>query len=131
MLAILIGFVVGFWLYGVARTMRETVGFNATASLSGLFLGVVFPLMLGVVLYIANKVWGARKVRPISLLVAFVICLLVGSFTSEWWMLRDEAFFSTELTKIGPDISYTRSRAWPNQTCSLVFTPGKGIHSTD
>ena len=131
-LAIVVGFVGGFWLYGVGRTMRETVNFNTTAFLSGLLLGVGLPLIVVLPLLIAKKLWFRDKVWPVSLLlVAFVASLLVGSFASEAWILRDEARFSAETTNANPATPYSRPRVWPNQTCGLVFVPGKGIHSTD
>lgn len=130
-LAIVGAFAVGFWLYGVGRTMRETVNFHASASISGLFLGVALPLAVLAPLLIAMKLWLREKPWPVSyLVVAFAASLLVGSFASECWILRDEARFSAEAANAGSN-PYSRTRAWPNQTCGLVFEPGKGIHSTD
>lgn len=131
-LATIVGFAVGFWLYGVGRTMRETVNFNTTAFLSGLLLGVALPLIIVLPLLIAKKLWFREKVWPVSLLlVAFAVSLLVGSFASEAWILRDETRFSAETANANAATPYSRPRAWPNRTCSLVFVPGKGIHSTD
>jgi len=125
----IVGFGIGFLLYGIGRTMRETVNFNTTASLSGLLLGVVLPLIVILPVLIAKKLWFRTVAWPGSLLlVAFVASLLVGSLVSEAWILRDEARFSAETTNAIP---YSRPRAWPNQTCSLVFVPGKGTHGTD
>lgn len=132
--AMVIVFAIGFWLYGIGRTMRETVAFNTTAFLSGLFLGVGLPLLVILPLLVAKIIYSHGKVLtvPFSLLVVkFTVLLLVGSIASEVWILRDEASFSAETTKGNVVASYSRPRAWPNQTCSLVFVPGKGIHSTD
>ena len=131
-LVIFCGFSLGFWLYGVGRTMRETVNFNTIASLSGLVLGVALPMVAALPLVIAKKLWFREKVWPVpSWFVAFAFCLLGGSLVSEVWILLDEARFSTEVSKTNSEAAYSRSRAWPNQTCSLVFVPNKGIHSTD
>src|SRR3954452_16668495 len=120
------GFVVGFWLYGVGRTMHETVSFHTGASLSGLLLGVALPLMMIVPLLIAKKPWLREKLWPVpTLLIVVSACLLVGSLASECWLLRDEARFSAEAAKAESN-PYSRPRAWPNQTGGLVFVPGKG-----
>jgi hypothetical protein len=130
--AIVAGLGVGFWLYGIGRTMRENVNFDTTASLSGLLLGVGLPLVVLLPTLIVKKVWFPEKAWPMSsLLAAFAVALLAGSLASEWWILRDEARFSVEASKTNGGTPYSRSRAWPNQTCSLVFVPGKGIHATD
>ena len=55
--------------------------------------------------------------------------LVVGSGLSEAWILRDESRFENEAARA--TATYSRPRAWPNQGCSLVFIPGKGVHSTD
>ena len=131
--AIVFGLATGFWLYGGARTMRETVSFDITAFLSGLAFGVVLPLVVILPpLFTAKKFWLRQKVWPVpSWFVAFAGCLLAGSLASEGWILRDEARFAAEVSKTNSDAPYSRSRAWPNQTGSLVFVPGEGIHSTD
>jgi glucan phosphoethanolaminetransferase (alkaline phosphatase superfamily) len=129
-LAIVVGLVVGFWFYGIGRTMRETVSFNTTASLSGLVLGCVLPLLVLIPLFVAQKLWFREKTSSVSLLlVVFTVSLLVGSFASEVWILQDETRFSVEADK--SNTLYSRPRSWPNQVCGLVFVPGEGIHSTD
>lgn len=131
-IAIAIGFVVGFWFYGMGRTMRETVSFNITASLCGLFL-VVFFSLIGVLTVILVKgiVFAGKKWPMTSLFAAFIIALLIGSLISEASLLQDEARFAAEVSKANPQTIYSRARAWPNGDCSLIFIPGKGIHSTD
>jgi hypothetical protein len=130
--AIVVGFAVGFWLYGIGRTMRETVNFNTTALLSGLIFGVALPLAVVLLLLIAFKLCFLERWWPVCLLfVVFAVSLLGGSLASESWILWDEARFSAEVSKANGRNPYSRPRAWPNQGCSLVFVPGMGIHSTD
>jgi hypothetical protein len=126
----LLGFVVGFWLYGVGRTMRETVGFNATALFCGLLSGVVLPLALVLPLLLARTVWPVLKWWiPHSMFITLAAALLIGGLLSEWWILHDERKFSIETLAL--DKPHSRPRAWPNSGCSLVFVPGKGIRATD
>lgn len=131
--AIVVGLAASFWLYGGARTMRETVSFDIVASVSGFVFGVLLPLVIILPpLLVAKKLWHLEKGwRVPSWFIAFAICLLVGSLASEAWILRDEAQFSAEVSKTNKEVLYSRSRTWPNQTCSLVFVPGQGIHATD
>jgi len=131
--ASVIGLAAGFWLYGIGRTMQETVNFKISAFLSGLVLGVILPLVVVLPpLLTAKKFWLREKVWPLpSWLVALAVCLLTGSLASEGWILRDEVRFAAEVAKTNGEAVYSRGRAWPNQICGLVFVPGKGIHSTD
>ena len=130
---IVIGLAAGFWLYGGARTMSATVNFDMTAFLAGLVFGFVLPLVVVLPpLLIAKKFWLRERVWPLpSWFVALAVCLLAGSLASEGWILRDEARFSAEVSKTNGSNPYNRARVWPNQTGSLVFVPGEGIHSTD
>jgi hypothetical protein len=130
---IVAGLAVGFWLYGGGRTMCETVGFTVPAFLFGLLLSVILPLILIVLpLLIAKNFWFREKAWPLSsLFMTFAVCLLIGSFASEVWILRDEAKFEDEVKHLDPETPYSRSRAWPNRTTSLVFVPNVGIHATD
>jgi hypothetical protein len=131
-LAIIVGLGLGFWLYGVGRTMCETVGFTTRASLFGLLLSVVLPRVFALSLFIAKNLWWREKVWPVTTLcIVFGVSLLVGSITSEFWILGDEKKFAAEVSRVSKDNLYSRPRAWPNQICSLVFMPGKGIHATD
>ena len=112
--------------------MRETVNLNTTAFLTGLFFGVALPLVLVLWLFIAKNLWFREKFWPVSsLFVPIAVSLLVGSLASESWILWDEARFSAEVSKAGGGNPYDRPRAWPNQGCSLVYVPGKGIHAID
>jgi len=122
-------FALGFWLYGGGRTLRETVGLDIKASFSGLFLGFLLPMVAALTILATSRIWFP-KMRPlICLSVALAVALLLGSFASEFWILRDEARFTREAN--GRGNIYSRDRAWPNQDCSLVFIPGRGTHSTD
>jgi hypothetical protein len=131
-LAIFIGFSVGFWLYSVGRTMRETVSFDSAALCFGLLLGVILPSVAVLPLLLARTVWPKLKLwTPPWAFVALGLALLVGSVLAEWWILRDERRFSDEVSKASLNSPYSRPRAWPNGTSTLVFIPGKGIHATD
>lgn len=131
-LVIVLVVVVGFWLYGIGRTMRETVGFNVTALCSGLLLGFALPLTVFLPLLISRTVWPVLKSwTELSSFRALVVALLIGCLLSESWILRDERKFSAETSQATLDRPYSRPRAWPNTGSSLIFVPGKGIHATD
>jgi hypothetical protein len=127
-----IGPMSAFWLYGLGRTMRETVNFHPDAAICGLLLGVVGPLLtLTVALLIGHVCFGLelRQSRPLA--IAFIVSLLVGSLVSEAQILADEVSFSGEVIAAGSTTVYSRPRCWPNRGSSLVFVPGRGIHGTD
>ena len=132
-LATFIGLAAGFWLYGGARTMQETVGLDISAFLVGLFLSFILPLLVVLPPVItAKKFWLREKVWSWpAWVVAFALSLFAGSLASEAWILADEARFAAEVPKRNSEAIYHRARAWPNQNCSLLFVPGAGIHSTD
>ena len=132
-LAIVVGLATGFWLYGMARTLRGTVNFDIATLVTSLLFGVVFPLLIvSPPLLAAKKYWFHDKMwPPPSWFVAFGVCLLVGGLASEGWILHDEARFVEEVSKTNNQVLYSRSRAWPYQNCSLVVVPGEGIHSID
>jgi hypothetical protein len=127
-----IEFVLVFWLYGIGRTMRETVGFNTTATVSGFSLTLVFSLVFLFLLLLLATSLDVKLKRWRLILVLFLGSLILGSAMSETWILWDEARFRDEIVT-RPDISrpYSRPRAWPNEVGSLVYVPTKGIHSTD
>jgi hypothetical protein len=111
--------------------MSETFHFNMRASVFGLTLVVAVPLLILPILLSAKKLWlPGRSWAASSWLAVLGMSLLVGSLISEMWILRDEARFSAEAAQANGN-RYSRARAWPNQGCSLVFMPGRGIHSTD
>lgn len=130
-LGITVGFPVGFWLYGIGRTMRETVNFNTMASLSGLALSILLPLVAFLPFVIGYRLWPREGKWLISPMLVWAVCLLLGSVASECWILRDETQFAAEVSQTQGSNSYSRPRCWPNKGCSLVFQPGKAIHSTD
>ena len=128
----MISFAAGFYSYGGARTMAETFTFDLAASLYGLLLGVVIPVLFVGPIAAGKKLWGREKLWPPSaLFLLFASSLLVGSLISECWILMDEARFAGEVSRSAGTNLFSRPRAWPNELCSLVFVPGKGIHSTD
>ena len=84
-LAIVIGFSVGFWLYSVGRTMRETVSFDSAALCFGLLLGVILPSVVVLPLLLARTVWPKLKLWTTPwAFVALGLALLVGSLLAEW-----------------------------------------------
>lgn len=112
--------------------MRETVGFDVAAFGFGLLTGVGLPLFIILPFLVFKTIRLREKIRPTPWLIAVLAAnLLIGSLISEWWILRDETQFSEEVSKADGQNPYSRARAWPNQSCSLVFVPGKGIHATD
>lgn len=128
--AAIVGVAGGFWLYGMGRTMHETVFFSSAATVSGLLFGFALPFALvsaGVL--VAENLRASEKRHRRAILIGLGASLLIGSVASEGWILRDEAAFSAEVRSVSS--TYSRSRAWPNKGCTLVFIPGKGIHSTD
>lgn len=131
-LAAIAGCVVGFWIYGAGRTMRETVGFDIGSFGCGVLLALGLPYVLVALFLIVRQLRPSPTVGcPPSLLIVLSLALLAGSLLSEWWILRDETQFSTEVSKTAQSKIYSRPRAWPNSGCSLVFVPGEGIHATD
>ncbi len=126
-----LGLVVGFWFYASARNLSETVNFDVTTFLTSLVVSVVVPLMFVALPVHASQAVrrGAKSWAPRRVLVAFAASLMLGSLAAEGWMLRDEAKFASEVSSL--DSKYSRARAWPNQTGSLVFVPGRGINGTD
>lgn len=121
--AFIAGVAVAFWLYGIGRTMAETVGVSWHGTLCGALLGFVAPF--GAVILIAL----ARRSRQRRLTRALTLAFVLGSVSSELWILHDERRFASEVTTAGEIRS--RPRAWPNGSASLVYLPGKGIHATD
>jgi hypothetical protein len=111
--------------------MTETFNFNMRAALFGLVLVFTVPLLILPTLLSAKRLWLARKERAVSTWLGVLgVSLLAGCLISETCVLRDEARFSTEIAKENGN-RYSRARAWPNQGCSQVFLPGRGIQSTD
>lgn len=124
---------IAFWLYGAARTMCETVGFNTRSLVVGAMFGFVAPLLVVLSILFALRMARASA-RPITLTgIASGACLglLAGSLLSESWILADERSFDSEVRHAVPLSPYGRARAWPNETCSLVYIPGKVVHATD
>lgn len=112
---------VAFWLYGVGRTMAETVGVSWRGTASGAVLGFAAPSIIVILIALAR-----RERRLMTLLT---LALVVGSAVSELWILNDERRFASEIAAAREIRS--RPRAWPNGTASLVYLPGKGVHATD
>lgn len=113
--------------------MQENVTFDLITFLLSISFSVVLPLLIVFVpLTIAKLCWFKANIVPLpSWFAAFGTSLLLASFTSEIWILRDESKFAKEVAEKNPKAPYSRSRGWPNESGSLVFVPGKGIHSTD
>jgi integral membrane sensor domain MASE1 len=109
-----------FWLYGIGRTMAETVGISWRGTASGGLIGFAAP---SIVILIAL----ARRER--RLMTGLTLALVLGNVVSELWILNDEHRFASEVVTASEIRS--RPRAWPNGTASLVYLPGKGVHATD
>ena len=121
----IVAFSLAFWLYGIGRTMSETVTFTTSGVLSGMLLSCFLPLLL-----ILPMIRALRDVRATAKLAALIATvLLAGSVASEVAILEDEHRFSMEATRATG--VYSRPRAWPNGAGSLVWVPGRGIHATD
>lgn len=112
---------VAFWLYGIGRTMAETVGVSWRGALSGALLGFVAPSVAVILVALAR--------RQRWLMMALTLAFILGSVVSELWILNDEHRFASEVGTTSEIRS--RPRAWPNGTASLVYLPGKGVHATD
>ena len=126
------GFLIGFWLYGIGRTMCETFSFDLRASLLGLLLGLIVPLAIAVPVLLLRNLLSERKILAASWpMMALGIALALGVLASEAWILHDESEFSAEVSKRGTGNPYARARAWPNGVCTLVYVPGSGMHATD
>jgi hypothetical protein len=115
--------VMAFVLYAAGRTMAETFGLTLRGSASGLLIGFLAPLAVSVLIAFAV----VRKPRAGFAIGAL---LLAGCLLSEAWLLRDEYRFEREVAARAQQ-RYSRPRVWPNGASSLVFIPGRGIHSTD
>ena len=112
---------VAFWLYGIGRTMAETVGVSWRGTASGALLGFAAPCAIVILIAFAR--------RERRLMTALTLALVVGSLVSELWIVRDEQRFASEVATASEIRS--RPRAWPNGSASLVYLPGKGVHATD
>jgi hypothetical protein len=116
-----------FWLYGIGRTLKETVGFNLDASIVGLIIAVLpFTLLIALILITNNSRWLTVRASKF-----FGVALLAGSLSSELWLIHDERMFVNEITSNSNSTPHSRARAWPNTSCSLVFLPENGVHATD
>lgn len=124
-----LAFVLSFWLYGVARSMCETVFFSPTATARGVVLGVALPWTVFLLISMTRAAARGESRGTLRGLGGITLAMFLGSAVSEVSLLFDEARFARETS--GATTIYSRPRAWPNGTCSLVFTPGKGMHSTD
>ena len=129
----MVGLCIGFSFYAEGRTMGETVGLTWWGLRCGLFLSLFLPVVFALPAAVAAKIfWLNQKLWPLpKVFFAFTGALLIGSLASEAWILTDEARFAAEVSKTTKKVLYSRDRAWPNSGCSLVFVPGRGIHSTD
>lgn len=130
MVTMVLTFPIAFWLYGIARTMCETVGFHTRASILGLVFGVCLPALATIpAIFVMRRLLENLKPKMLlSIILGAAIGLLAGSVLSEYWILVDEISFMSETASTVP---YSRPRAWPNTNCSLVYSPNTGVHATD
>lgn len=120
-----------FLIYGVGRTMCETVGFSGRAPISGFALASLLLIPILTAEFVAIRHSEQRALLARSALFILSSSLLFGCLVSELWILHDEKQFASEVSAILPQRIYSRPRAWPNGVCALVFVPGQGIHATD
>lgn len=114
---------VAFWLYGIGRTMAETVGVSWRGTASGAVLGFAAPSVGAALIALA------LRDRQRGLMVTLTLAFVLGSALSELWIVHDEHRFKSDVLTSGEIRS--RPRAWPNGSASLVYLPGKGVHATD
>jgi hypothetical protein len=120
--ALIACFAAAFWLYGIGRTMAETVGASWRGTASGAALGFAAPSVIVILIVLARR---DRRSSMTVLTLAFVL----GSVVSELWILNDEHRFASEIATA--DEIRSRPRAWPNGSASLVYLPGEGVHAID
>jgi len=121
-----------FWLYGEVRTMQETVGFNGATTIKAVLFNFITLIVIANLLLFLSKILSVKLMRWWLILMLFSGSMILGSSMAEVWILLDETRFKNEILA-SPDMSIpqSRSRAWPNHGCTLVYIPTKGIHSTD
>jgi hypothetical protein len=112
--------------------MTEVVGFQfgATLRASLLALMLLSPLLFGYPLFLALR---KKRIRWFRISAWALATWLVATTASEMRIVADENSFAQEVPQAdvsGKDI-YSRDRAWPNGSCSLVWNRGHGIHATD
>jgi len=117
-----------FYLYSGFRTFSDTVGLTLNLGLWGLVAGLVVPFVVFVpaLLSLNNWLWPQQPAKPLVLLI--FASQLTGCVTGEILLTRDEAAFAREAS--GATTLYVRDRAWPNESSSLVYVPGQGIHDS-
>ncbi len=83
---------------------------------------------------IEPDMWQVGR-RTVGLFVSInLVAWIVGSAGGETWMLLDEREFSRAIDQrlaAGTNAMWGRARRWPNGNCSLVYSPGEGIHATE
>jgi hypothetical protein len=133
-LAIIVALAVGglsFYVYGAVRTMQENIGLAARP----LLVSAAFPLVIlaaaVAIVMAARSFTSGRPAISKRTIVLFAGGWLLGCSASEACILNDERAFAHELSLRPRTESYSRPRTWPNEACSLVFIPGRGIHATD
>ena len=122
-----------FWLYGEVRTMCETIGLNTRSIFASILLGMVYPALMTIsALFVVGRFWSRMKASSLlSIILGMGMGLVTGGILSECWILADERTFASEIQQNGSGEHYGRARVWPNEGCSLVYIPGKGVHATD
>jgi len=124
-----------FVLFGSFRTLTAEVGFDAaTVALSSaavlLFLSPALLLVGAVGAFVTRRNHGARMGTARA--AALALCtILLGCAFSEAWIEVDEGRFARDVEARALTAHFARPRAWPNETASLVFAPGRGVTATD
>ena len=111
--------------------MLEHVGFTWSGAFYGVFTTLIFmAIVLGILLAIF-KLLGMPFRVPLVLMAFGVI---VGGLFAETTVLKDEVTFLKEaasVDRLGGDERFSRSRAWPHSSGSLLWAKERGVWSTD
>ncbi len=120
-----------FFSYGTGRTMVELVGPSRAGVLGGALVTIVLAGMVWAVLFLAFKLLsGSLNPRP-----ALLACgLIMGGLAAETAVLNDELAFLQEVeqeSRRAGRATFSRPRAWPHSSGSLLWSAERGVWATD
>ena len=112
--------------------MSEWVGFQGwfTFTRGGIALLILLPFgLIGAGVHRSLQTSLSTRYLAIALLIGF----FAGISTAELYLLRDEAQFASEVTRVQSEgkRTYVRPRSWPNKNAALVWDKETGMHATD